>query len=138
MGPNLVWNEVQNRRPNIARVAMLLSDEEWSKRSDRWIAEKCGVSDRFVNGLRKSTANASQLERTGQDGKTRKLPERKQKPEQPPASERRPSARSWNGIARLQTFCRGEAERGCRCVVHPLYIGVRYGYAEADRIQTRR
>ena len=67
-------------------VETLLRDEEWSKKSDRWIAEKCGVSDRFVNGQRPTTANRSQLEeRTGQDGKTRKLPaKRDPAPKAPP------------------------------------------------------
>ena len=33
-------------------VTMLLSDEEWGKASDRWIAEKCRVSDHFVAKVR--------------------------------------------------------------------------------------
>lgn len=45
-------------------VMVLLGDEEWSKWSDREIAKRCGVSDRFVNGLRGDTANGSQYGRT--------------------------------------------------------------------------
>ena len=63
-------------------VEMLLSDEEWSKRSDRWIAEKCGVHHDTVGSYRKQlSVSASSPGRTGQDGKTRKLPERKPKME---------------------------------------------------------
>jgi hypothetical protein len=54
-------------------VEVLLADEEWSKRSDRWIADKCGVTDKTVAKLRPSTAEIPQLKkpRTGQDGKVR-------------------------------------------------------------------
>lgn len=54
-------------------VSFALADEEWGKLSDRAIAEMCGVSDRFVNSLRKeSGANRSHLEesRIGKDGKS--------------------------------------------------------------------
>lgn len=48
-------------------VERLLRDDEWVKWSDREIARRCGVSDRFVNKLRAEiipvTANRSQLER---------------------------------------------------------------------------
>ena len=44
---------------------LLLDDPEWSAWSDREIARRCAVSDRFVNGLRATlTANGSQSERT--------------------------------------------------------------------------
>lgn len=67
-------------------VETLLRDEEWSKKSDRWIAEKCGVDHRFVGNARVTTGDGPQLqERTGQDGKTRKLPtKREPAPETPP------------------------------------------------------
>ena len=46
-------------------VETLLRDEEWSKWSDREIARRCAVSDRFVNKMRPEvTANGSQLEPT--------------------------------------------------------------------------
>lgn len=44
-------------------VLILLDDAEWSAWSDREIARRCAVSDRFVNNLRASvTANGSQSE----------------------------------------------------------------------------
>jgi N6-adenosine-specific RNA methylase IME4 len=61
-------------------VGILLADTEWAKRSDRWIAEKCGVSNRFIGMVRAEaapTVNRSQLveaPRLGQDGRERKLP----------------------------------------------------------------
>ena len=46
-------------------VERLLRDEEWAKWSDREIAKRCMVSNRFVSNLRNSvTVNGSQLERT--------------------------------------------------------------------------
>ena len=48
-------------------VMTMLNDEEWCKWSDREIAEKCCVSNRFVSNVRPTsvTANGSQLsERT--------------------------------------------------------------------------
>lgn len=53
-------------------VTVLLSDEEWSRWTDRAIGEKCGVSNRFVTTLRgQAVVNGSQLNalRTGKDGK---------------------------------------------------------------------
>jgi hypothetical protein len=66
-------------------VAMLFGDEEWAAKSDRWIAEKCGVHHSFVNRLRNELSLGDSSERTGQDGKTRKLPMRSQDemPEEP-------------------------------------------------------
>jgi hypothetical protein len=51
-------------------VLVLLKDSEWAQRSDRWIAEKCGVSNTFVASLRAqvSTVDTSQV-RMGKDGK---------------------------------------------------------------------
>lgn len=40
-------------------VEMLLRDEEWAKKSDRWIAEQCGVSDPFVGKLREALQTVS-------------------------------------------------------------------------------
>jgi len=53
-------------------VERLLRDEEWAQWSDREIARKCAVSDRFVNNLRKDlSANGSQINsRTVQRGGT--------------------------------------------------------------------
>ena len=52
-------------------VTMLLRDEEWGKRSDRWIAERCGVSAPTVAATRAATAKLLQsTARAGQDGRT--------------------------------------------------------------------
>jgi hypothetical protein len=56
-------------------VEMLLSDDEWRANSDRWIADKCGVSHTFVQKRRPQLATvASSDARHGQDGKVRRLP----------------------------------------------------------------
>jgi len=54
-------------------VTLLLNDGEWGVRSDRWIADQCGVSAPLVGDVR-ATVNGLQLKdkRTGKDGKTRK------------------------------------------------------------------
>jgi len=64
-------------------VELLLADSEWSKASDRWIAEKCGVDHKTVGKRREelSTGEFPQLApRIGQDGKSRALPKIKQNP----------------------------------------------------------
>jgi ParB family chromosome partitioning protein len=54
---------------------LLLRDAEWSKRSNRWIADKCGVSDPFVMSQREPlTVSSSPTSRAGRDGKVRRLP----------------------------------------------------------------
>ena len=63
-------------------VKMLLDDQEWSQRSDRWIAEKAKVSDRLVNNVRNETTANIRSSRIGQDGKERKLPEQQPTPQQ--------------------------------------------------------
>lgn len=50
-------------------VEMVLRDEEWSARSNRWIAEKCAVSDPFVGTVRREVQTVSTSHRVGQDGK---------------------------------------------------------------------
>lgn len=54
-------------------VDRLLRDTEWGAKSDRWIAEKCGVSDPFVGKLRREvqTVSSSPAKREGRDGKKR-------------------------------------------------------------------
>ena len=70
-------------------VETLLRDEEWGAKSNRWIAERCCVTDKTVARVRaelESTAEVPRLEgRTGQDGKTRALPAKKRAPQ--PAEE---------------------------------------------------
>lgn len=63
-------------------VVLLLADEEWSKWSDREIAKRVGVSNKFVSNIRNeiraaATVNGTQLPpevTTGADGKERKRP----------------------------------------------------------------
>ncbi|MFA7295688.1 MAG: hypothetical protein WC211_00710 [Dehalococcoidia bacterium] len=65
-----------------AAVALLLADAEWSGKSNRWIAERCGVSDHFVAAQRpepEATArkrstdipDSEPVRREGRDGKPR-------------------------------------------------------------------
>jgi hypothetical protein len=67
-------------------VLMLLKDQEWGERSDRWIAEKCRVSNHLVAEARASTGNSPSSKppkRKGRDGKARKAPKKKTKPARP-------------------------------------------------------
>lgn len=62
-------------------VEMVLQDEEWGARSDRWIAEKCGVGHQLVGSVREqldgsSSSGQAAGYREGQDGKTRRVPQR--------------------------------------------------------------
>jgi hypothetical protein len=53
-------------------VLCLLEDEEWVQRSDRWIAEQCGVAASFVGDIRAgvTVVELQSNERTGRDGRT--------------------------------------------------------------------
>lgn len=97
-----------------AAVLKLLNDEEWSKKSDRWIAEQCKVSNPMVSSYRKQLLNFNTSPRRGKDGKEYKPPQPKSPPsesvdedEDLPESEPRPTerppaaprARKWNGDA---------------------------------------
>lgn len=66
-------------------VSLLLHDDEWSQRSDRWIAEKCGVGHPLVAEMRHQLEDSSSCDvatggvtepqaatRTGKDGKKRR------------------------------------------------------------------
>jgi hypothetical protein len=78
-------------------VLVLLKDEEWTKKSDRWIAEQAAVSNHFVAKLRESaTGNtpSSPKPREGRDGKTRRPPRRPGRPRSSP-----PAATWTNGAA---------------------------------------
>jgi hypothetical protein len=57
-------------------VLMLLRDDEWGKRADRWVAERCGVGYSLVATLRTQLpeSGSSGRARLGQDGKVRRLP----------------------------------------------------------------
>lgn len=80
VGANAQHDNAGLRRSNADKrraVETLLADEEWSRKSDRWIAEKCGVHHVFVGKLRgEPTGDDHQLPREGRDGRVRKTPER--------------------------------------------------------------
>lgn len=67
-------------------VEMLLADEEWSAKSDRWIAETAGVHHVTVANIKQvvkftsSTITGDNSPKTGKDGKKR-LTQKKPKPE---------------------------------------------------------
>lgn len=62
-------------------VTEALTDEEWGKRSDRWIAEKCAVGHAFVSNMRKQLSTVdSSSPRTGKDGKARRQKAKSEKP----------------------------------------------------------
>lgn len=65
-------------------VETLLRDEEWGAKSDRWIAEACGVHHVFVGKVRSelvTVTSSTSAPRTGRDGKTRALPKREPMPD---------------------------------------------------------
>jgi hypothetical protein len=54
-------------------VETLLKDKEWGGKSNRWIADQCGVSDVFVGDLRRQVQTVSTCDdqkRAGKDGKS--------------------------------------------------------------------
>jgi hypothetical protein len=66
-------------------VQTLLADEEWSERSDHWIAQQCAVSQPFVSEVREQLQTLSvdvepPAETIGRDGRKRK---RRRKPNLP-------------------------------------------------------
>lgn len=58
-------------------VEIVLADGAWRKKTDRWIAEKCGVSHNFASDMRKQlssddNSDSGRASREGRDGKTYK------------------------------------------------------------------
>jgi protein gp37 len=77
VGTNRTHGQRRTRQDVRNAIERLLKDDEWGKRSDRWIAEQVGCDHKTVSGLRESTGEIPQLnDRIGQDGKTRSLPQR--------------------------------------------------------------
>lgn len=61
-------------------VETLLRDEEWGAKSDRWIAERCGVGHQLVASARAELDESSSSRpapRTGRDGKVRRAPRKR-------------------------------------------------------------
>lgn len=81
VGANARHGERRSNADKRRAVTLLLKDEEWGAKSDRWIAEKCGVSHTLVQKQRGELATVASSSkptgRTGKDGKTRKQPKRK-------------------------------------------------------------
>lgn len=80
-------------------VMTLLNDAEWSRQSDRWVAEKCGVSNHLVATIRSEvgtvpTSKSEPTTRTGKDGKQYLARKRKTEDhaDPTPAQSRIPSA----------------------------------------------
>lgn len=48
-------------------VAMALADEEWSKKSNRWLAEVCGVGHHLVESIRRTLSAAPARPQAGSD-----------------------------------------------------------------------
>ena len=79
------------RRSNVDKrkaVETLLRDEEWMQWSDHVIADKCGVSQPFVGGIRKQLITVigcdnGQSARKSADGKSRRPPQKKEPPAAP-------------------------------------------------------
>lgn len=82
-------------------VGTLLADGEWSKRSDRWIADQCGVSHEFVGQQRAQLSTVDSCEpqkRVGKDGKERAVPAKKKAAatESPAPQKRPPGGNNFN------------------------------------------
>lgn len=93
-------------------VMMLLEDEEWSKKSNEWLAEKACVSRELVRTERAKNQPAESAgcteTRLGRDGKERKMPAKKLKSEPPPPPSSQP--RSVDDVAEAH----GGPGRGCK------------------------
>src|SRR5690606_32244658 len=70
-------------------IELLLRDEEWGARSDRWIAKKCGVDNKTVAAARARLSPGEEFpqldERRGQDGKSYPVAHGRGEPSRPPA-----------------------------------------------------
>lgn len=95
-------------------VELLLRDEEWGKRSDRWIAEKCGVTHPMVIKMRgQLVTDTSSPERVGKDGKTRSLPRQPApEPEPTPETEQPPQRSRAEVVAEANELFREKQARG--------------------------
>jgi hypothetical protein len=71
----------RSNRDKRRATQILLGDEQWQKWSDTIIARECGVSQRFVSGMREELRTVLGCEQpaatVGADGKTRKRPVKK-------------------------------------------------------------
>jgi hypothetical protein len=75
-------------------VSTLLGDEEWSKKSDNWVAETCAVNKHLVAEVRGaingSTGSSPSSKRIGRDGKNRPSSQPKRTSDEKPAKQPEP------------------------------------------------
>ena len=100
VGANATHGKPRTNLDKRRSVQTLLSDEEWSQKSDRWIAEKACVNQSTVTRLRAETTGDAKhhvppLPKVAKDGKSYTFPDRKKKsdppapaPVPPPSSKR--------------------------------------------------
>lgn len=71
LGANATHGKPRTNADKRRAVEVLLRDEEWSRRSNEWIAEKCAVSPPFVGKMRADAAPTQNVlsERAGRDGR---------------------------------------------------------------------
>lgn len=101
VGSNATHGRRRTNEDKRRAVELLLDDPEWAKKSDRWIAERCAVSNHLVGMIRKNIqepennagGNSPTCDngRDGQDGKTyrrrRRRRKRKDEPKQEPQTD---------------------------------------------------
>jgi len=91
----------RNNEDKRKAVRTLLEDKEWGKRSDRWVAEQCGVGDKLVgevrNQLKEITVDDSPQKRVGKDGKEYPVNPRKNSQVRENAPEKEPVAKKPSG-----------------------------------------
>lgn len=89
VGANATHGKPRTNADKRRAVTLLLTDEEWSRKADLWIADKCGVSDKFVGKVRgESMSNGSTSPtRERRDGTSYTLPKPKPVPAADPVTE---------------------------------------------------
>jgi hypothetical protein len=78
-GSNALHGLARTTRDKIHVVTRLLSFDEWRAKSDRWIADTCGVGHPFVAKLRAQVVSDSTTVREGRDGKIQSATKPKKK-----------------------------------------------------------
>lgn len=75
IGSNAVHGLRRTNADKRKAIEMLLADEEWAKKSDRWLADIACVSNKTVSTLRQQVCNlhtskSGPTKKTGKDGKS--------------------------------------------------------------------
>lgn len=93
VGANATHGRPRTNADKRRAVTLLLSDEEWSHRTDAWIADKCAVAARTVGRIREESVRADNVtpdatpKRQARDGKEYTLPKPKPAPVIEPVTE---------------------------------------------------